>query len=455
MSKLQKIVLFLGNADTEGVTAKLTAVGTVYKRKMLESRISNWETIIEIFHEYDVICVVAKLTTSTFNVISSASGDVKEQLFALISSKPHLFLAHESLLSGQQQQSFSDYANSKYEGNDGDLLENFYGDVFQPPSPEIRNLVLIWLEQFGISVVPYVKNVELVVLASSFVEKNERNLIFRIYVPSERMWANEAEKLLQLFREYLQKVSGLDVRHEQYRTNQGVVYEIFGGDSVQASSLPQKFEEFSSFMEACVANPSQAQLMLGSKNLNSKEVINIVERYSKEARRLHVDIKQERERRLLSIRHTLESELAEFVRDEDDWNIIYKLADQSVPIARGVTTAVSFDRLSFVDAPEGLTVNINPQIIGTVNGVVARHIQGDQHIGADAEQLLQLIEAYGGANKVELSSALHELNDTSARPEDRMGAKQKLKSFVYTVAGKAGDIACGVLQSYIESQAGL
>jgi hypothetical protein len=455
MSKLKKIVLFLGNADTEGVTAKLAAVGTVYKRKMLESGISNWETIVSIFHEYDVICVVAKLTTSTFNVISHMSGDVKEQLFSLISSRPHLFLAHESLLSGRQHQSFSDYTNGKFKSTDGEILEHYYGDVFQPPSREIRETVLLWLEQFGISVVPYVKNVELVVLASSFVEKNERNLIFRIYVPSERMWANEAEKLLQLFREYLQKVSKLDVRQEQYRTNQGVVYEIFGGDSVQASSLPQKFEEFSLFMEACVANPSQAQLLLSSKNLNGAEVISIVERYSKEARRLHVDIKQERERRLLSIRHNLESELAEFVRDEQDWDIIYKLADQSVPAARGVTTALSFDRLSLAGAPDGMTININPQIIGTVNGVVARHIQGDQHIGADAKQLLELIEAYGDANKVELASALHELNDKSARPEDRMGAKQKLKSFLYTVAAKAGDVACGVLQSYVENQAGL
>ena len=243
-----KIVLFIGNADSEGVTAKLKTVGTFYKRKMLESKPENWKKIISVFNEYDVTCVVAKLTNTSFRILChSTYKDIRKDLLELIATKPNLFLAHESILSGEQAP-----LNTDFNEYDPDLAEDYeyefeyeVNQYFVPPPTETTKEVIDLLSSYGISIVPYKKNVELVVIASRFVEKNESNLIFRIYVPSERMWANEAEKLLQLFREYLQKVSGLNVRHDQYRTNQGVVYEFFGGDSLESGSLPEKFNEFS------------------------------------------------------------------------------------------------------------------------------------------------------------------------------------------------------------------
>ena len=461
MLKKQKIVLFLGNADSEGVTAKLKAVGTLYKRKMLESRPENWEKIISIFQEFDVTSVVVKLTNTTFHVLCQEPYiEIRKELLDLISSKPNLFLAHESLLTGKQTNAHSDYV-AYINDFDPELTEDYeyrlsdYNDVFVPPPAEITQKVIEFLSAYGIIIVPYNKNVELVVVASSFVEKNESNLIFRIYVPSERMWANEAEKLLQLFREYLQKVSGLNVRHDQYRTNQGVVYEFFGGDSLESSSLPQKFNEFSTFMEMCVSNPQDAQSLLASSHLNKSEVFNLVERYSKEARRLHVDIKQERERKLLAIRHELEGELAEYARTEQDWNIISKIVESSIPAASSVLSALTIDRRPLQEASNNLTININPQIIETINGVVAQQILGNQHLGTDAKQLLEIIDQYAGGNKAALASAVHELGDESARSEDRIIAKQKLKGFLLSVAGKVGDVAIGVLQSYIEKKIGL
>ncbi|WP_236182280.1 hypothetical protein [Pseudomonas sputi] len=457
----QKIVLFIGNADYEGVTAKLKTVGTPYKRKMLESRPDNWKTIISIFHEYDVSCVVAKLTSATFHVLCRPQySEVRRELLELISGKPNLLMAHESILIGDREKSTSEHVHQSYDF-DPDLVDDYeyelsdYSEMFVSPSTEIVDEVVELFSEYGMIVVPYRKNVELVVVASSFVEKNESNLIFRIYVPSERMWANEAEKLLQLFREYLQKVSGLNVRHDQYRTNQGVVYEFFGGESLESNSLPQKFNEFSTFMEMCVTNPHDAQFLLASSHLNKIEVFDLVERYSKEARRLHVDIKQERERKLLAIRHGLEAELAEYVRTEQDWSVINRLVESSIPAASGVLSSLTIDRHPLPEINNNLTFNINSQIIEKINGVVAQQIHGNQHLGVDGKQLLELIEQYGAANKAALASAVHELADESAKSEDRISAKQKLKGFLFSIGGKIGDVATGVLQTYIEQQIGL
>ena len=101
MQNKPKIVLFLGKADTEGVTIRLKAVGALYKRKMLESRVENWEKIIAIFHEFNVSSVIVKLTATTFRVLCEERySEVREKLLTLIASKPNLFLGHESLLVG-------------------------------------------------------------------------------------------------------------------------------------------------------------------------------------------------------------------------------------------------------------------------------------------------------------------------------------------------------------------
>ncbi|KIQ57954.1 hypothetical protein RL74_18205 [Pseudomonas fluorescens] len=371
-----------------------------------------------------------------------------------------MLMAHESILAGDREEPSVEIPVHADEF-DPDLAEDYeyelsdYSELFVSPPTEIVQEVVELLSDYGMIVVPYKKNVELVVVASSFVEKNESNLIFRIYVPSERMWANEAEKLLQLFREYLQKVSGLNVRHDQYRTNQGVVYEFFGGESLESSSLPQKFNEFSTFMEMCVSNPHDAQFLLASANLNKIEVFDLVERYSKEARRLHVDIKQERERKLLSIRHGLEAELAEYVRSEQDWAVISRLVENSIPAATGVLSSLTIDRHPLPEINNSYTYNINSQVIEKINGVVAQKILGNQYLGTNGKQLLELIEEYGATSKAVLASAVHELVDESAKSEDRISAKQKLKGFLFSIGGKIGDAAAGVLQSYIEQQIGL
>ncbi len=110
MSEKQNIVLFLGNADREGVTAKLKAVGTLYKRKMLESRPENWLKIIDVFNDYDVTSVVFKLTNTGFNLLClDEYKESREVLLSLIASKPNLILAHESLINGNKGNDHPDY----------------------------------------------------------------------------------------------------------------------------------------------------------------------------------------------------------------------------------------------------------------------------------------------------------------------------------------------------------
>ena len=47
------------------------------------------------------------------------------------------------------------------------------------------------------------------------------NLLFRVYIPSERLYAAEAGRLLDLFRDWLATTRGHGIRQSGYRTASG------------------------------------------------------------------------------------------------------------------------------------------------------------------------------------------------------------------------------------------
>ena len=449
-TELTPFFLFLGESDREGATSKLKAAGWEYKKKRLESRLENWESIFEYLRAENLAGVLAKLNNTTYQLMARPEyAEATGRLFSTLQHLPHIIFVHESFFTG-----ISDKTPSPDALDDDPYF--FSGSYFEPPEPKVLEHVHALMDQHELNVVPYQKNAELTVMASAFIDQNEKNLIFRLYVPTGRMWAMEADKLLGLFRDYLGKVSGLRVRQDQYTTNQGIVYEFFGDHALDPSTLPREFDEFSKLLDMCVANPSDATQMLVDRSVDARSVHEIVERYAKEAKRLHVDLKHERERRILSIRHRMESELVDVAGAQINWDELNKLVDLSIPTIGGVSSAIGFGPQSpSTVTPSNITINMRPQIIASVQGIVAQEVSGTQNVGVEASQLIDLIKLYGGSRATELTSAVYELEDGDAKQEDRLSARQKLKAFLYKSSGKIGDVALGVLQSYIESKLGL
>ncbi len=171
----------------------------------------------------------------------------------------------------------------------------------------------------------------------------------------------------QLFRDYLSKASRLNVRLDQYRTEQGIIFEFHRDENTRSPDISKEFDDFSTFMDLCISNPDSAEILLRDKSLNSKVIHEIIERYSKEAKRLVIDLKHERERKLLGIRHRLESELAEIVPPDFNWQSLNLIVDASIPRIDGISSALGiYNSASQLSSASNLTVNINPQIINKV-----------------------------------------------------------------------------------------
>lgn len=435
------LTLLLGNIGHEGILSTLRAAGRQYKIKFLESKVKNWESILGYFEKYTIECVLVKLSARAISLMASDEyNGIRDKIFQKIGSVENIVFVFEDMLSG------------RYE-------EGAWPDYHHRPSEKVRDSVFEMLSEYDVRIMPYKRNAEVTVMAEIFLIETEQNLVFRLYVPSGRLWSNESDRLLQLFKDYLTNVARISVRLDQYRTDKGIIYEIHSEEIASSAGINDEFAHFTSFMDLCATDLQAAEEMLKDKDVKPKDIIGLLSRYSKEAKRLSVDLKHEREQKVLSIRQRLESELVDTIPGSVDWVSINSLVNMAVPQLSGLAGAISVDqgkkRLAAQSNTQNLTINLNPQIIETVNGTVAQEINGDQHFGVEAQQLLDLIRQYGENESRELSSSVYELEDHSAPKGARLNAKQRLTKFLIGVGKRAEGIATNLLQAYIQSKLGL
>lgn len=453
----EKIVLLLNDVSQhEGLISSLATSGRIYKRKELHSGISNWWSIVSIFQTHQVVAVIGKMNSTTYYyLVDPEFEEVRTALFQRIAKVPNRIFVFEELLQGIDSP-YSPYYSKPPAGfrdlfKSEDESEVKIAEAVKSPLLEAGNQIL---RNSGLDVFPYRKRAEITVSSQLFIEEIEEGLFFRIYVPSGRLWEGEIGRLLNLFKDYLAKVAGVSVRLDQTSTSKGVIYAFHGhetdvGEGEERESLSSHFEEFSKIADLCVTDPSAAEQLLNTKNKNLRETTQIVSRYAKEMRRLHVDIKHSREEKILSIRHRLESELIDSNLQIDN-AFIEKLVDSVVPNPMKSLGFVGFPQIGSADRDSTFTINYKPQIIHKLSGIVTQEVSGNVALAAEDRQILDLFEKHAGQQQAELTSALHELNDETAPEPGRISAKQKIKKFLINCAEKSGDVAFGLLQNYLE-----
>ena len=280
------------------------------------------------------------------------------------------------------------------------------------------------------------------------------NLLFRVYVPSDRLYAAEASKLFALFRDWLTKVRGHAIRHDGYRTKAGEVYEFFAEPSLVQSDLRGEFGRFSSFLTLCSQDPGAAVKALVQFGVEPRSASDLAARFSKEVRRLEIDLKHERERRELSIRQTLEEELVDSGIDVGEFptNQIKMMLDTLIPNPTPLAPMAPLLSSQHAEPPRPIILNTDPHYIQAVESAIAQSVEGSINLGTEAKNILALIDRFGGQQASELNSALHELEDPDVRPTDRMASMGRLRRFLRTLGGMVEDVSLHALQKYLETK---
>ncbi|MGY0653076.1 hypothetical protein ACW7GZ_14695 [Luteimonas sp. A537] len=432
--------LFLNESDREGATSALKAAGFNYKKKRLDSSPQNWETIVEALEIPSLIAVLGKATTFTFrNITNPDYADVSDRLITKLSSLKHVIFVHESILTGASARA-DDFSEDGYFGP---------SPYFVPPESIIVDQVLGIFKKHRINMVAYTTNAELSVLASHFIEQNQRNLIFRVYVPSDGIFANEAKKVLELFHIYLTRVSDLRITHEQNTTGNGIVHEFFADHSVSAEQINSEFESFTEVVSDSVQDPSRAIMRMEQSGVPTRDTAALVEKFAKEARRLRTDIRHDLETKMLSIRHRLEDALSEMGLALENSEIL-EIAAAAIPPTPTIVSAVGASG-SVGSQPPNILVNHGVIVSGTVHGIVSKELTGQANLGASAAELMTLITKYGEAQQQELKNSLLELVDEGTSQTNKIAAHSKLKTFALWIGKEIGSSAIDLLKEVVKS----
>ena len=398
------------------------------------------------------------LTSSDYGAMCSPNyEDTARALLDALASRPHVVFIHEAVFLTAEQRATADLPSvepTDVSNPTSTVDDDYFGmsreEFFGTTSNEVRERVNTMLRERQLNVYPYRTNAERSIIASGFLEDNERHLLFRLYVPIGRLYAQEADALLNLFREWLGQTGRSSFRQEGYRTDAGQVFEFFSAEGQPEGGLSRYFEDFSSFLGECVANPEAAIVQLVANGVEEAAATIIVSRYAIRARRLSLDLKQRREERMLSLKHELENVVLEV--DGQKGASLVAVLDELLPPPE----AIGVIRVPGMAPNASVTVNnFSPQFINSVAGSVVQNIAGTVNLGAEAKQLLDLAATFGGHERTDLETAIHELEDDNARGPERIAARGRLKRFLADLGNRGLGIGVDVLQKYIEYKIGI
>jgi hypothetical protein len=456
--------LFVGDVDSESATTKLRSSGVLYLKKLLSSKPENWAKIVSMITSPHCRGALVVLRRNDYERMCQAEYEEEARaLLDALADRSHVVLVHEAVFLTDEQRAANDVPADEHprehtvpvglSDEDRALFESMreeWEDPFRAISDAARERVNVMLRDRQLNVFPYRTNVERSIIASGFLEDNERHLLFRFYVPSGRLYAQEAEALLNLFREWLSQTGHSSVRQEGYSTAAGQVVEFFSGNGQPKGGLSRYFEDFSSFLGDCVAMPETAIAQLMANGVTEDAATIIVSRYATRARRLSLDLKQRREERMLSLKHELENVVLE-VDGLKSQNLEAVLEEMLPPPA-----AIGVIEAPKMNSRPSLTVNnFNPQFFNEVSGSVVQNIAGTVNLGPEAKQLLELAATFGGHERTQLETAIHELEDGGARGAERVAARGRLKRFLADLGNRGLGVGLDVLQRYVEHKIGV
>lgn len=296
----------------------------------------------------------------------------------------------------------------------------------------------------GAEVAPFFARSDVTIRLQEFLGDIEQGVFLRLFVPNDRIQAEQLKSLLSVLERYLRQVEDQDFSIDSRKSENGIVY-VFRSDIMGKSlkSLSDAFLRFDSFMTMCGNNPENAVEILKRQGLSDYDSTFFVERYSRDYKRLILDTRHEFERKSLLLKQRLEAD----VLDQGGQPAI-SWSNEGVSsivsaAATGGTVSINIGSLSVIDSPK-----VHYEVEKLINGSIVYN---------DNDRLLfDIFSRYAdGLESLQCRSDLDQLKDNTVAEPARQNAKQRLNGFLRKAANKAGEmaekIAVETLSRYLDS----
>lgn len=304
-------------------------------------------------------------------------------------------------------------------------------------------ILIAEIYESGAEVAPFYARSDVTIRLQEFLGDIEQGVFLRLFVPNDRLQADQLKSLLSVLERYLRQVEDQDFSIDSRKSEKGVVY-VFRSDITRSNlrSLNDAFLRFDSFMTMCGDHPEQALEILKRQGISDYDSSFFVERYSRDYKRLILDSKHEFERKSLLLKQRLEAD----VLDQGGLPAISwsnESVSSIVSVAAGGTVSINIGNLSVVNSQK-------------VHNEVENIINGTMVYNDNDRVLLDLFSRYNdGLEALQCRSDLDQLKDDTVTEPARQNAKQRLTGFLRKAANKAGDIvgniAVETLTGYLDS----
>lgn len=456
-----KVALILGGISRGAIQTSLRTQDYYIYNKILNSSVRNWESICKLIEndKNNEFIILGKLTEYVlYQMCLPEYEQVVDRLISLIHSKKHILFVYKNNLLGN----FSAYEASENEVDYNKLTDE---ELYYQPYK-----LSDWLRWKGIddscdnylykvkkltnkinnelNVLPYEKIIDIEISGQNFVEYLTEGLLFRIFVSNNRIWSNEFDRFIVLFKDYAANISNVKLKIIQDRLDSGIVCSLYSKEeNITEDRLNSLFKEFSSFMDICASNPQEATRIINQLENSDNTKHQIIQKYIKEAQRLLLDIKQEREQKIMAIKHRLESELQE-----------YELSSELNNYVNNVVSNPKFDSILLGGTNEKqYEIGKQPIYINHVDKIIYQELNGNINLSSEDETLIEIINKYSSSlSEISaLKTALFELKDKGVSKEHKRSAWQKLYGFLGKAGSKIGDVGVSLLSKYLEQRLGL
>jgi serine/threonine protein kinase/transcriptional regulator with XRE-family HTH domain len=292
---------------------------------------------------------------------------------------------------------------------------------------------------------------------AAFQDTDQPDLLLSIYIPIEQLYAAEQRRVLSLFRDWLTRTRKHGIRQSERSTARGTMFEYYADGSVSLPELRAEIDVFAHFLNVCAHSPAAALDVLGETQIGSAAATELVTQFGKEVRRVEVDARHARERGMLTLKQTLENTLLETGVDlrAVPGAQVDAMLEKLVPYPNAPVSLPALAGPPVIHLAPNANVTVHQKIFSAMEQTIIEHVQGTVNLGAQAKEILALIDRFAGYAAPALTTAVHELEDPDAPPASRKAAKIKLKEFLAQLGGKIEDIALSVLEKYIESKIGM
>ena len=285
-------------------------------------------------------------------------------------------------------------------------------------SHRMRQIVSDLRSRSDFNVVPYFSEKDLY----SYLEDcigNGSNIVYNHYVLRSQLLADELDRLLSLFEEFLTVVRGFRVKFEKETSTDGIIYTIRSNSpELTRDNCVDIIKEFTDLVIAVSEGKADIDKLIDEYNLPFDKAESIIRKYSFEYKKLILELKYELQDKTLKLRKNAELEcLMRSTMVQDQQMLLEKYRDPSTVLIAETVNIFNSDK----------------QILNM--------IEGDFHYTSNDEAIISMIQQCVKTNQSqeELISALKTLKDEGIDVRVRKKERSKLVRFL----SKVGDMAAG------------